>query len=224
VPTVAPAKYPPAVRQLIRKGQSYEQYFNYSEAAEAYGRAIALLPNDPELLHMRADSYRANMQYPLALADYSKAIAILRHDNGNPFSISAFLRDRAEAYFRTKKYRESIDDDTMAIKVLPHNGGAFLDRARSYEQLGDIAQAIADYKSALPFAGLHTASACNHLGSLYLKTKQYKEAVDVFTHAIELQPDLSEGYYGRAKAYEKLGEITKAAGDTKKGHDLDLTY
>jgi tetratricopeptide (TPR) repeat protein len=212
------------VRQLIQKGVSYERYFNYPEAAATYGRAIAIMPNDAELLHMRADSYRANMQYSLALADYSKAIALLRRDHADANRLSAYYRDRADVYFKAKKYQESIDDDSMAIKVHPHNGGALLERARTYEQLGDIANAIADYKSALPYAERRAASVYNHLGSLYLKTKQYKEAVEVFSHAIKLQPDLSEGYYGRAKAYEKLGEAAMAAADTKKGHDVDLTY
>jgi tetratricopeptide (TPR) repeat protein len=212
------------VRELIRKAQSYERYFSYAEAAATYGRAIAILPNNPALLHMRGDNYRANMEYPLALADYNKAIALLRRDSGDPSVISSYCRDRADVYFKTKKYKESIDDYTLAIKVYPHNGGAFIERARTHEVLGDIANAIADYKSALPYAERRAASVYNHLGSLYLKTKQYKEAVEVFSHAIKLQPDLSEGYYGRAKAYEKLGEAAMAAADTKKGHDVDLTY
>lgn len=217
-------RYPKSVQLLVQRGQRCERYFSYSEAIDAYSKAIALLPKDTKLLKLRADAYCVNLQYAAALADYNKAIALCNHDTKDSSSLSDFYRERATVYFKTKKLKESVADDTMAIKFHSPNAGALLDRERVYEELGDTAGAIADCKSALPFADSHTAGVYNRLGNLYLKTKRYKEAVDAFSHQIQLQSDLSEGYNGRAKAYEYLGEKAKAAADTKKGHDLDMTY
>lgn len=50
-------------------------------------------------------------------------------------------------------------------------------------------------------------------GSTFAKAEKYTEAIDHFTKAIEVDPNLTEAYIERAKAYEKVSKIELAATD-----------
>ena len=51
-----------------------------------------------------------------------------------------------------------------------------------------------------------------NIGNFYLKKKNYIAAVQRYLEAIEYQPDLTEAHEALARAYERNGEIVKAAG------------
>ncbi|HEY4682109.1 MAG TPA: tetratricopeptide repeat protein [Candidatus Acidoferrales bacterium] len=58
------------------------------------------------------------------------------------------------------------------------------------------------------------------LGSEYLKTKEYAEAVACFRRVLELKPDYSAAYRELGKALEGTGETQAAAEMYRKGKEV----
>jgi tetratricopeptide (TPR) repeat protein len=54
-----------------------------------------------------------------------------------------------------------------------------------------------------------------------LQAKQYKEALEHFTQAVEKDPRLPEAYVGRGDCHNRLGEFEKAGKDYQKALELD---
>ena len=52
-------------------------------------------------------------------------------------------------------------------------------------------------------------------GITFLKNENYQNALEDFSHAIELKNDFAEAYFNRANAYSKLNEDEKACLDMK---------
>lgn len=50
-------------------------------------------------------------------------------------------------------------------------------------------------------------------GLAYIREKKYEEAIVDFSHAIQLNPKVTQAYYSRALAYYALGQHTKAMAD-----------
>lgn len=50
-------------------------------------------------------------------------------------------------------------------------------------------------------------------GEEFILAQNYKDAVDQFTRAIDLEPDYDKAYLGRAEAYEKMGMLKEASED-----------
>ncbi len=60
-----------------------------------------------------------------------------------------------------------------------------------------------------------------NLGSLYARQQQWQQAILHYRRAIELAPNLAVAYRNLARAYGKIGEITKAATVLYKGYTLE---
>lgn len=89
-----------------------------------------------------------------------------------------------------------------------HNRGAEL------LNIGNLDQAIADMKKSI---ALHNdfAEAHGNLGAAYFKKRDWPNAVASFSKALEITQNLDEFLsvryiYGRAQAFEKMGELEKA--------------
>ena len=57
--------------------------------------------------------------------------------------------------------------------------------------------------------------------SPYFKLNQYKNAIDDYSKAIDLNPDYIKAYYNRANAYLKLGQYQNAIEGFKEGHQFE---
>ncbi len=54
------------------------------------------------------------------------------------------------------------------------------------------------------------------MGNAYNKLKEYKNAIDAYERAIEINPDDDWAYYGMETSYNKLNEPKKAMNVHKK--------
>lgn len=66
-------------------------------------------------------------------------------------------------------------------------------------------------------------------GQEFIASGNYKDAIDQFTKAIDIQPDLSDAYLARAAAYEKLDMLKEASEDydrasTFENNNTDVFY
>lgn len=84
-----------------------------------------------------------NGRYEKAVRLFTKAINLC------PMSACPSFCFRAKCYLELSRYREAIDDLTIALKYAPNNIEAYVDRARAYEALGDTDAAQRDRDKAL---------------------------------------------------------------------------
>ncbi len=61
-------------------------------------------------------------------------------------------------------------------------------------------------------------------GNAYDDLGQYQRAIQDYTRAIQLDPDLAQAYYNRGIVYYNLGEYQRAIQDYDKACSLDSKY
>ncbi|MGB6651229.1 MAG: tetratricopeptide repeat protein, partial [Xanthobacteraceae bacterium] len=100
---------------------------------------------------------------------------------------------------------------------------AFTLRARAKSDLGDLADAVADYSAALTLFPKYDA-ALNGRASAYSRLKNYDRALRDSTQAIGLKPDNAEYYNTRGLTYRGMGDPTKALADFDQAIKLMPNY
>src|SRR5262249_55374678 len=83
-------------------------------------------------------------EYEKAIPDWTEAIRF-----AHPDTVVYEYSRRAEAHRRLGHDAERLADLHSAIESYPFSGGAYNDRARYYEEHGEIEKAVDDYKRAL---------------------------------------------------------------------------
>lgn len=69
-----------------------------------------------------------------------------------------------------------------------------------------------------------SAEAYNNQGLVYNNEGEYDKAVDAFSKAIELDPELALAYGNRGWAYIKLGQHERGIADLDKAIELDPNF
>jgi tetratricopeptide (TPR) repeat protein len=127
------------------------------------------------------------------------------------------LRPSAESYFNIglanyylKQYREAAEAYRQSIKLDPYNA------ADAYYALGLVNRdwgrpddEIQAYKQAIRLRQDYI-SAYERLGSRYLKSKKYSEAIDVFKQISVLKPGDANAPNSMGEAYLEMGKLPEA--------------
>ena len=119
------------------------------------------------------------------------------------------------------------DDAEKLVKGRPDLPGAsriYYNRGTEMLRIDRLDQAVADLKQSIALTP-NLAEAHGNLGAAYFKKEDWASAVESFSAAIEVtrvqgRPVIPRHFYGRAQAYEKLGEIQKANEDYKTSCEL----
>ncbi len=110
--------------------------------------------------------------------------------------------------------RRKLEEDNRAQMLFQELQLA--EKGLYYSFKGDYSAALASYRqSKLSWPEIHYSS-----GNAYLELKDFRQAVDEYTQAIQEKPDYAEAYCGRGHAYLGL-EDSKAAGDD---YDWTIAY
>jgi tetratricopeptide (TPR) repeat protein len=123
---------------------------------------------------------------------------------------------RAYAYYYDQQYREAIADLAVMLDRDPASAHARFGRAQVFAEMGRYEKALVDLdraaggegEDAVPPAWIH-----NWRGYALAGLKRYERALAEFAASIEAGPDNPWVYYNRARTYERMGELDKAAAD-----------
>jgi tetratricopeptide (TPR) repeat protein len=154
------------------------------------------------------------------------------HDNAQCWSL------RGSLYFELKEYQKVIYDCTKAIEINSNNTEDWYNRGDSYYVLKNYRKAIDDYIKAINLNSNndlywndltsfnHHNENCNSVywnrrGNAYYNLKQYQEAVEDYSKAIELSPNNATYWSNRGDAYSKLNEYHKAIEDFSKAIQIN---
>lgn len=140
----------------------------------------------------------------VVVAAVALAMVPISMDRLASFAHPLMLWDDAE------KLVKGRDDLPGAYRVY-YNRGTELVKVDEYDA------AIRDFKHAITLKS-DWPFIYNNLGAAYVKKKQWVDAVSAFSRAIDIFEERGKGFYprsfyGRATAYEALGEIEKAKKD-----------
>ncbi len=181
----------------------------FDEAVAYLNKAISLDPNDADLYKHRAMFYLEVKQFSKALQDLNTRLRL------HPNEI-ATIRSRANIYDRLGRPNDVLNDLNLILKLEPDSYRDLLSRARLLSRLGQHEKALSDCHVLIKANPLdddgYYYRACE-----YAALQKWKEAIKDYSVAIDESPESARASYeGRAKAYEKLGQLNLAEQDRKK--------
>lgn len=222
--TYVPLAEPQTAEEWFKRGDDLYKNKNYyyTEAINAYSKAIELNPNYYEAYLKRASIYVEKYDERKALEDLNRMIE-LKPNVLEPYYL------RANVLAKLKKYDLAIADydKTLALKadefqakekVIP----VYMNRGDCYLFLKKYDSAIADYNKVLALNPL-VHHALDYRGLAFLELKDFERAIADFTQAIELNP--TEKYFeDRAIAYLNQQKVDLAIEDFTKIINMNPSY
>jgi len=122
-----------------------------------------------------------------------------------------FYEDRADTYFRQKRYTDALADIAHALALVPEDEGALITRAWVLVALERYQDALTDVQvlseldptsdKLASFRQQQTDTAVHQAYQLLETTKDVDSAIARYTWAIQLSPANAEALYWRGRAY-----------------------
>ncbi len=187
---------PDNVTAYTLRGAAYAAQNNYQRAIDDFTRALAVVPYDWAVYVFRADTY-ANMGEPgEAMFDYDKALEL------NPRYVSAY-QSRAAVHQSLGQTDEAELDTLMVQGITQSNRGAYRDAVNTFS----------DVIALDGGANRISAYAYYNQGLTFFSLEDYESAIEDFTQALEIYPDMHDSYLGRGIAYRIEGDTQRAGAD-----------
>lgn len=98
------------------------------------------------------------------------------------------IASRADAYFIHGDWRQALDDYSAAIKLAPHNGELYYDRAVVFASRSEDDAALHDFNTAMGIDSKLMVPALRHRAKIYAARGNLSGALADYSEAISLQP------------------------------------
>jgi tetratricopeptide (TPR) repeat protein len=110
--------------------------------------------------------------------------------------------------------QQAIREAKVAVSLNPTNILAWENLARTYSQLIEAAQgadnwAIVSFKQSIVLDPINPVLHVD-IGAVYVRLKDFTQAITHFQKAISLKPDYANAYYNLANAYKQSGDTDMA--------------
>jgi tetratricopeptide (TPR) repeat protein len=147
-----------------------------------------------------------------ALSRYSKALA---SGGLTEKERAAAYRGRALDERDQRQFDKAIADQTEAIKLVPDDEEAFIERGSTYAYAGHTDAALADFTTA---TGLkpNDVTALVDRGAIFAGQRNYERALADLNAALKAQPDNIDAMLNRAAALRGVGDKDGAIADLDK--------
>ncbi len=198
-------KFPENTECLLKLSELYFLVQKYQKGLDYINKALRIDENLAKAYFLKGSIYRES-------GDTSKAISSLETaiEQDNKFE-DAFY-DLGLIY-ASRKNLIAFDYYNNVIKLNPYNQNVKYARAKLLQDLGEIDEAILEYKNCLK-TNINCQNCYYNLGAIYLELKKdNKKAIEFLTKAIELNPSYLEAYFARGYAYSLLKQKESAKAD-----------
>lgn len=199
---------------------------NFDKAIELYSKAIDIEPESVLYYKNRGLAFQKDNQLVLSEKDYMQALRLtINQSNQNQHvqseneigealefcKDSDLLNSIGLIKYLQKKYEESILFYFQAIELDDDKSVYRENLAISYEFLGLYKEAIKEYKKVLekeqePFL-------FNAIGRLEYWMMNYQSAIEYYSKALEIAPEVQVYLQNRALAYQDFGNLDAAEKD-----------
>lgn len=200
---------PTAINCRLNLGKMYASLNEHKKALDYLNQVIEIDEFNPEAYFYKGIVIRNFKQdTALALNYFQKAIE-LKQDYFEALDMMgvslAAMGDTLAPYY----YKRILDID-------PNRADIYYKIGVYYRSQDDLNRAIEAYTKSTQIDPNYSDSYYN-LGVIFIDLKEYGDARDYFSKAIKAQPKNNyKAYYGRAYAFEMLGDVLNAQKDYRK--------
>lgn len=215
---------------LAQKPEQYKGSYNYkramelldnegdkNEAMDFLQKEVKEHPKNGYAYYWMGSLLENDGKYGEALESTNKAIPLLQKDKE---WISYAYRRRARIHLALNEDNEALKDWNLSLRANPKDTQTFSDRAEYYYRKAMYAESDAEFDKICTY---DPTSSYGYIGkgrnALY--EGRYKDAKDLFTYGIKLEPSISQSYAFRAEAYMKQGMMNECVDDIIKALDID---
>ena len=224
---------PDYVDAYIRRANAYMSLKRYFKVIADCDAVLKLRPDHFQAYLFKAFANLHLENYDEALIQYDKVISL--DDN-----TAELYFDRGETKYELDDFQGAIEDFNKVIRLSKNreaSEGVYQKRGDAKYELGDFVSAIKDYDKAIQefafddavynsrgLAKNNLAGSETEMGRIKIAEKLYKESVQDFNQAIELDPE-AEGYWNnRAISKKYLEDFEGAIEDCDEAIDLKSDY
>jgi tetratricopeptide (TPR) repeat protein len=198
-------RFPENTDGLLKLGELFYFVKQYENAFAKINQALKVNENLAKAYYLKGNIYKE-------IGDTGKAVSSLEtaieQDNKN---YGAFL-DLGLIY-GAKKNPLAFEYYNNAIALNPTNSEALYAKAKLFQDMGQIKEAVGVYNQILKINPNHVFSIYN-LGAIEFGiNKDPKKAIEHFTTAITLDPKYAEAYYARGACYQEMKDNANASAD-----------
>lgn len=177
-------------RAYSRMGNAYLKKEDYDSAIEAYQKS---------LVEFHDDKVQRAMREAERIKKKKEAEAYI-----NP-ELSKKEKEEGNALFKEKKFPESIQKYTEAIKRNPKDAIPYSNRAAAYMKLGEFPMALKDCDRCLELDDKFV-KAYIRKGNIHFYMKEYHKCLTVYEKGLALDPNNRELRQGLMKTQMKIQE------------------
>lgn len=204
-------------------GNSFQLEKKYTEAADAYEKAISAKPELTVAYTNLSQIYQTLNRYEDAINVLKKGTQVNPND-GNMFISLTWLLSLMD------KHVEAVGAGKKAIALAPDQYMGFTNLCRAYSDLKQYEVAIQTCNSALKLKP-DDGETNFYLGRVYdfqkkpdIATNYYKKAVTGLVTFTRENPDYADGFYLLGNAYFAVNQIPNAILAYKKSLDLNPNF
>jgi tetratricopeptide (TPR) repeat protein len=177
-------------------GEAALKASDWKAAQESLERSLKINPNFDQAMTALARAFHQQGNDEEALQWVEKAI------QANPTNLRAWYQ---KGWISVKADPDgAVVDFLKALEIQPGFAMAHRDLGIILLQKGRFAEAATHLEQAVAL-GLAHPRLYNFLGIAYSRTGRYKDAVKVYTKALEQETDFAEAHLNLSYVYEKLG-------------------
>ncbi len=174
----------------------------YAAAVEQYRKALALKPNQPEVMSNLGNALKESGSTEEAIACYQDAIAL------NPNYAEAH-NNLGISYKDQGKLDEAIQSYQTALRLKPNYVEAHHNLGIIWRMQGKLDLAIDYFRQAIALKPSYV-EAHTSLGSTLHQQGKLDEAIAAFKHLLTLKPDSAETYNNLAMVLQEQGKVEAA--------------
>ncbi len=178
----------------------------WDNVIEKYPGALVPLLN-------QGNAFRDDGRYSDALTNYNKIIT------ADPSFYEA-LSNRGYVLYMLGNYNAAITDYNKALVLKPNDKKLLINRILCYQKLGNNDIAEKEIENSI-LNGDNSAQYYNLLGNTYFEKNKYKEAIEQYSKAIEIEPKTALFWYNRANSKARLSMHNEACSDYNKSIEID---
>lgn len=231
-------------KKFVEQADKAYNQKNYREAADAYGQALLLVPNNP-FIHYRKGFAHFNLkendkainEFTVSLSQGHKPLDIYRvrafiyyEDKNYDAALEdirkglalapndlQFLKGMGEINMDRKAFPAALDAFQKAAKVAPNDADVHYNMARVYFTLGDPKAQGTEAEIALSKGTRFPGESYYLLGDARQKQRDWTGAIDAYKKAVNSKPEYYQTYFNLAEVYRNETRFNDSIAILKQG-------
>ena len=201
------------LHQLFREKAFYAlNAKDFASAMSIFEKIIQLNPLDSTTYMLMGDGYASAERYATAIQHYQKALELNPVNRLVKRGLAQCYNNHGVTLRNSEKWDDAIAAYSKALEIYPkfhiaraNLSDAFWQKANNYRKLGQVDEAINTY---LELQKLHPNDTriSSLLGELYLKKRNFSDAVSAFQKVYMAEPDAPQARHNLIAAYHQSAQ------------------